>query len=362
MALNAFSVQDLQLQAVRASVTEAGVASEQALREAHDAWQELERAGMDVIGHAQEVGIPDDVKAAVKKAELLTRDRVILASAGHFRSLLETMGMMNYVAAMVSSNSLVRVSQLLNAFPKVCGGILVKLMGTMPIWEKFARTLLQEQQPDGLQVYRSVIHNLHRFGIFNGSPQADVYAQMMRLPGIVQAAASEVAEASVVNLAAAYQALERELAYAICVDPVRELMNASVASSLKAVQHMVAAWAALQDSLRLGPAPVAAWCVADRNRKVRELEERLLYELLMVLVAHSGACVLWDFGSVIAVLVNTYDQNLVQEDLPVLIQRLQPAHWDLQKKLLVELMLDELPLNSAVFEVFRQRPQRGFAV
>ena len=91
-----------------------------------DKFQALLRRHANVGIHAHPVGHHHADNVATSDCDiskLLMRDRVVWQAMGRFRTILDTQVIMDYLAVIVNSDT-TRLSQLRNAYYKVCGSMI----------------------------------------------------------------------------------------------------------------------------------------------------------------------------------------------------------------------------------------------
>ena len=113
------------LMVVREDLVKSLQAGQTAVAYAHEAWTQLEQLGADVMSIGRLVGFVDrdSLHKAFKDSKLLMRDRVVWQAMGRFRTILDTQVIMDYLAVIVNSDN-TRLSQLRNAYYKVCGSMI----------------------------------------------------------------------------------------------------------------------------------------------------------------------------------------------------------------------------------------------
>ena len=339
------------LDAVRKSLTDSIEASHDAVRHAHDAWDQLELLNSNMMSITGLVDLPgaDDLKVAFKEAKLLTRDRVVWQTMGRFRDVLDMMLSIEYLSDIVKGNT-TRISQLRHSYVKIHSDMLVQMMGRYDSWEAFARHLWHNSDDSDVQLVLSQINHFNEAGLQMDSD----YQSLMQLPEIVQQAMCKTktiiysadqlndgrngASSDIASLHRSLERLGRNLSYPDFLDPVQQEINLSMRASLLAVQHAVGAWAVLQNEAQAS----GIWRKDDGSRKFRKLENLVLNEIILSGCAYLGNGGLADFGFLEHVLRHEISfKGMPRVHMGNFMCSLRTRHSSMQKELLQELICSE---------------------
>ncbi len=339
------------LQWVRKCLTDSIVASHDAVRHAHQAWDQLEvlNADMMSISALVDPAGQEELKDAFKEAKLLTRDRVVWQTLGRFRDVLDMEVSVEYLADIVKGNP-TRMSQLRHSYVKVHSEMLVQMIGRYDCWEAFARHLGHNCGDCDVQLVLSQINQVNEFGLQMDSE----YSSLMQLPYIVQQAmcktknvicspdqlndGSNGASTDIASLHGSLDRLGYILSYPDFLDPVREEIKLSVRSSLLAVQHAVRAWAVLQNEAQGS----GIWRSDDGSRKFHALQKLVLNEIILTGCAYLGNGGLADFGFLEHVVRHQISfKGMPRVHMGNFICQLRSMHAGMQKELLQQLICSE---------------------
>ena len=335
---------DRLLSMVRTDLLNSLQESHDAVLHAHDAWMQLEMLGTDVmsIGGVVDLHDKDSLFKAFKESKVLTRDRVVWQAIGRFRAPLDVLLTTNYLSDIVNHDN-TRTSQLRNAFYKIHSDIVLQTMSDYYSWEKFARHVWNNQEDDDVQL---VLLNLNRF---MGLDMQNLYESLMQMPFIVTdaqskgtpswtlvAAQNTQTPSDAANLFESLTSLGRDLSYPDFLDPVREAIQNSMASSLKAVQYSVAAWCQLHEHATASGVLTSD----DGKRKFKELDVLMRQEILCTAFGFLGTNGVADFRFVEQLLLQQVSPGDIT-DIPDFLVRLKTTHGHLQKHFLQELICSE---------------------
>ena len=326
------------LDAIWKRLADSTQASDEAVKHAHEAWDQLESLNSNMLSIYGLVDPPgtEDLTNAFKEAKLLTRDRVLWQTMGRFRDILDMTLSMDYLSVIVKGNS-TRKSQLRHAYYKIHSDMLVQMMGRYDSWQAFAQQLWHNSADSDAQL---VLSQINQFKVAGLPMEINDYQSLMQLPLIVQQAtrADQLgASCDMARLQRCLESLSRNLSHPDFVDPVQQKINSSMGSSLLATQHAVGAYAVLQ-------ALSSADGVLHKNkddfaRKHRKLEQVVEKEIILTACAYLGTGGLADFRFIERVLREQISfRGMPRVHMGSFLYSLRRRHASMQKNLLQELI------------------------
>ena len=322
-------------------------ASDEAVGHAHEAWDQIETLSANMLSIYGLVDPPgtEDLKNAFKEAKLLTRDRVVWQTMGRFRDILDMMLSMECLSVLVKGNS-TRKSQLRHAYYKIHSEMLVQMIGRNDCWEAFAQKLWHNPGDCDVQRTLSQINRqLNAAGLLIDNDS------LMQLPVIVQQAmgADQLGASSDMHrLQGCLESLSRKLSHPHFVHPVQQKINASMVSSLLAMQHAVGAYAALPGNRSFPSAD------DDFARKVHKLENVIQKEIILTACAYLGTSGLADFRLIERVLLEQISfRGMPFFHMGSLLHSLRTRHASMQKDLLQELISSQATWECTVDKIAR---------
>ena len=300
--------------------------SDEALRYAHDAWDQLESLNSNMLSIYGLVDPPgtEDLTAAFKEAKLLTRDRVVWQTMGRFRDVMDMMQSIEYISEIVKGDQ-TRISQLRHAFLKIHSDMLVQLIGRHDCWQPFALNLGHNRGDFNVELLLSQIDQFKQAGLLMDTDND--HPSIMQLPVITQQAmrntksiihtAHELndgrigASSDMARCLDSLNHLSRDLSHQHFVDPVLQNLTSSMHASLLAVQQAVGAWAHLHSISWKGL--MLAKHAEDGARKLRKLVNLVEKEIILAACAYLGTSGLADFGFIEHVVRHEISSGACQE-------------------------------------------------
>ena len=341
--------------------------SDEALRYAHDAWDQLEPLNSNMLSIYGLVDPPgtEDLTAAFKEAKLLTRDRVVWQTMGRFRDVMDMMQSIEYISEIVKGDQ-TRISQLRHAFLKIHSDMLVQLIGRSDCWQPFALNLGHNRGDFNVELLLSQIDQFKQVGLLMDTDND--HLSIMQLPVIIQQAmrntksiihtAHELndgrigASSDMARCLDSLNHLSRDLAHQHFGDPVLQKLTSSMHASLLAVQQAVGAWAHLHSISWKGL--MLAKHAEDGARKLRKLVNLVEKEIILAACAYLGTSGLADFGFIEHVVRHEVSfRGMPRVPMGEFLWSLRSTHASMQKELLHELILSEKTWAQFVQKIWK---------